>query len=345
MMMRGPKWSIESPRRVSCASLLFNTGVYMAFDSASRMLTSSPPLAQWWTHARPMVLMCMIGVSAFAGEWPNDWYVPLMAACAAVIPSSGAPVAGGVVFMPVLHAHGTSPRDAVAFSALTQLVGCGVLTPLNWLAIDPDVFDVPAIRASLIPASSGAIASLSVLRMRGCHADQIVALSFSLFCGALAAYCTWLLRRAVPTGRSPAPEMARRLPYPLFALACAAGGLLTGYIGVAIEKVIFVLLTLEGTCVRRATLTSITVVGWVSAVAVAVHALSPSEPTDPGYIGVLPVRLWLVALPGVMAGSMLGPYAHRILGTTPILLLFTIYLTFEFAHGVATSHLWFGSCE
>ena len=63
-----------------------------------------------------------------------------MATVAATIPASGAPVAGGILFLPVLQSYGVCPRDAVAFSSITQFFGCGIFAPLNWLAIDPNVF-------------------------------------------------------------------------------------------------------------------------------------------------------------------------------------------------------------
>ena len=308
------------------------------------LMVLASPGARCWTKVRPAVLACMAGVAACVGRWPDEWYVPLMAATAASIPSSGAPVAGGIVFVPVLRAHGMAPRDAVAFSALTQLVGCGVLTPLNWLAFDPDVLDHATLRASLPPASAGMLASLTVMRARGCHADHAISLAFSSFCGVLAVYCAWLLCRA-PSASAPPAHPATRVPYPVFVLACVLGGLLTGYIGVAIEKVLFVLMTMEGACVRRATLTSITAVGWASALAVAAHALAPSDPADPGYIGALPVRVWIVALPGVMFGSILGPHVHRLLGSATILTLFAVYLAFDFVHGVVTMGAWYQSCQ
>ena len=62
------------------------------------------------------------------------WYAPLMGAAAASLPSGGAPVAGGVVFFPLLRAAGVAPRSRVAFAACTQALGVGAFTPLNWLA-------------------------------------------------------------------------------------------------------------------------------------------------------------------------------------------------------------------
>ena len=83
----------------------------------------------------------------------------------------------------------------------------------------------------------------------------------------------------------------------------------------------------------------------MSAVAVATHALSSPDPHNPSYIGVPPWRLWLVALPGVMIGSMFGTHVHRCLGTTTVLSLFTTYLVVEFLLGVHSSMAWRGALE
>ena len=58
-------------------------------------------------------------------------------------------------------------------------------------------------------------------------------------------------------------------------ICCVLGGILTGYIGVAIEKVLFMLITLNPAVdIRAATVTSITVVGWLAAFAFLMHAMS-----------------------------------------------------------------------
>ena len=57
------------------------------------------------------------------------------------------------------------------------------------------------------------------------------------------------------------------------------------------------------------------------------------------------MRLWLVALPGVMIGSMLGPHVHRWLGATTVLSLFAAYLVAEFLLGIYSSMTWRGALE
>ena len=92
------------------------------------------------------------------------WYVPLMGIVAAAIPAAGAPVAGGIVFFPILTLNHICPQEAVAFAAATQLVGVGVFTPLNWLATDPTVFDgfYDILNLALVPGIVGITVALIV---------------------------------------------------------------------------------------------------------------------------------------------------------------------------------------
>mmetsp|Transcript_10475 Transcript_10475/g.30834 ORF Transcript_10475/g.30834 Transcript_10475/m.30834 type:complete len:105 (-) Transcript_10475:350-664(-) len=95
------------------------------------------------------------------------------------------------------------------------------------------------------------------------------------------------------------------------------GGLLTGYIGISVEKVLFVLLA-SGALgrrehVRSAAITSVTFVGWLSGVSLAVRAsrAGTASPDARDYVGEVPWRLVATALPGVVLGTMLGPRVNR----------------------------------
>ena len=107
--------------------------------------------------------------------------------------------------------------------------------------------------------------------------------------------------------------------------------MLTGYIGISAEKVLFVLLTLSDAAptAMHATVTSITLVGWLSALSLVAHARAPTSPTDPDYIGAVPYGLCLLALPGVLAGSALGPAVHRRVGARGVLSAFAASLVYE----------------
>ena len=100
------------------------------------------------------------------------WYAPLMGIAACALPSAGVPVAGGIVFLPVLTLGGVCPRDAVAFSAATQMLGVGVFAPLNWLVVDPSVFIPAALWLAIVPSVVGVVIALTALRVGGCHGDQ-----------------------------------------------------------------------------------------------------------------------------------------------------------------------------
>jgi len=261
------------------------------------------------------------------------WYVPLMATVAATIPASGAPVAGGILFLPVLQSYGVCPRDAVAFSSITQFFGCGIFAPLNWLAIDPNVFLQEALHVSLIPSVLGSFISLTWYKLHGCHGEHYVVAIFACFCGLLSIY----VAHSLLCGRMPKPrttdekvvQIGRREAC-LWFLPCLSGGLLTGYIGISIEKVLYVLIMMScDVPVRVATVTSITLVGWVSGFTFVLHALSPCDPLAPQYIGAVPYDLWLVALPGILLGSIIGPQLNALLGPNLILAAFAIALAYE----------------
>ena len=116
----------------------------------------------------------------------------------------------------------------------------------------------------------------------------------------------------------------------LWFIPCVLGGALTGWIGVSSEKVLFVLLSRYATIhLRTATITSITLVGWLSGVALTIHALSPRDPTAPRYIGAIPIGLWIVGLPGILVGSILGPQLNKLVGSRNILLAFALMLLCE----------------
>ena len=120
----------------------------------------------------------------------DAWFAPLMGIVACAIPASGAPVAGGVIFLPILESYGLCPRDAVAFTAATQMAGVGIFAPMNWLLKDPNVFIPSAICISTLPSTMGLVAAITYYKVNGFHADHVVVLTFTLFCAFLVAYIT-----------------------------------------------------------------------------------------------------------------------------------------------------------
>jgi hypothetical protein len=84
--------------------------------------------AYFWLMAKCCImsfLLISIFLNVSADTRAAAWYAPIMGVVACALPTSGMPVAGGIVFLPVLtHIAGLSARQAVAFAAATQCVPC-----------------------------------------------------------------------------------------------------------------------------------------------------------------------------------------------------------------------------
>jgi len=135
------------------------------------------------------------------------WYAPVMGAVAALLPASGAPIAGGIIFFPILTSLGVCSADAVAFSAATQFLGCGVFAPLNWLVQDPSVFNADIFKLALPPGALGLALGLYLCTL-GAKSMYIVwtFIFFSLF--VLAYTLQGLLGHRLITKDTPAPADA-----------------------------------------------------------------------------------------------------------------------------------------
>ena len=192
----------------------------------------------------------------------------MMGIIAASIPASGIPVAGGIVFVPLLTVAGVCPRDAIVFTAATQTLGVGVFAPLNWFVAKPQVFDADVLWLA-VPFSL--LGDYVALRFVPVSNDRTVILAFASFCVFMAFYTAHGLytnhfvsvtrtrsgnniaetvsspgtpnsgQGAKPTnldqfkgGREPAA--AKRIDRLMITLLSFFGGMLTAYIGVGIEK-------------------------------------------------------------------------------------------------------------
>ena len=333
-----------------CTANSSNALVKLLGPPPGKRFLDLPSFLQWWLVGR--IILWFLLIAAPFILYRNNlyilrdaWFAPFMGMVACAIPACGAPVAGGVIFLPLLEYYGLCPRDAVAFTSATQMMGVGIFAPMNWLLTGHSVFIPSAIRVSILPSTVGLIAAVTYYKNNGFHADHFVILIFTLFCTFLVAYVTNGLatsRMKFDTGSNKLElkwNLCRLsegvLPW---IICCFLGGILTAYIGVGIEKVVFTLLTLNPLVdIRAATVTSITIVGWLSALAFLFHALSPCDPTAPQYIGAVPYHIWLLGLPGILMGSILGPALNAAVGPRNIMLLFLVMLVVEILRN--TKHL------
>jgi len=127
---------------------------------------------------------------------------------------------------------------------------------------------------------------------------------------------------------------------------CVVGGLLVGFIGIGIEKVTFTIATWQGNVhVQHASVTSITLTGWLSGIAMIVHFVSPQCPAEPGYGGVLPIAMWVAVLPGILVGSIVGPWIAKTVGAKTVMWAFCFFLAANiFEDVLVVSGVLHGTC-
>jgi len=356
----------------------------MIESSTTSCVQRAQTLAHVWLPAR-LVLLGVFIILPFAfydiEAIKSAWYAPIMGVVAASIPASGIPVAGGIVFVPLLTVAGVCPRDAIIFTAATQTLGVGVFAPLNWLLTKPEVFDCEALKLAVPAALLGDFVALALVPASN---DQVVVVAFATFCVFMALYTarglytnlfvsvkrtqsganlveepvskpvsgvgTPVRLDSPPKGQEPAsPSMkvvatkasnSRAIDRVIFVISSFVGGMLTAYIGVGVEKVLFLWMTCgprkrlikARTDVQSAGLTSIAVVGWVSAFSVMFSLSTPCGSTlANGFtkMGELPTPIWMCGLPGIMIGSMVGPKLAAAVGPQKILILFCVMLFAE----------------
>lgn len=115
----------------------------------------------------------------------HSWFAPLMGIVACAIPSGGAPVAGGVVFLPVLSMVGLEPHDAVGFAVTTQMFGTGIFAPLGWMARDPTVLMFNFLKVTIPYALAGLLTGLLLIPLG--KSDEVM-WTFTVFISFLAWY-------------------------------------------------------------------------------------------------------------------------------------------------------------
>jgi uncharacterized membrane protein YfcA len=325
----------------------------------------------WSWFAAKAILLVILVILPFIFYTPAEigslWYTPIMGIVAASLPSGGAPIAGGIVFLPVLTLNGIHASQAVAFSAATQMIGCGVLAPMNWWVAKPGIFIYKVIPVALIFGMMGTFVALlcvplsartppidvifqdlfssmsklqstdAIHMLRGAvnatvtdvpeeqmtGGDEGVDLCFAVFCVILSIY---VIHGLVHDHLVEQNEEYKYTKNSVVAYAAASfvGGLITGWIGIGIEKVLFVMLTSYDKCnINRACITSISIVGWISTFAFVIHMWLLKD---------VPVMFWVCGLSGVHIGAMIGPTINKWIGSRNVMIVFVIFLIVDAAY-------------
>lgn len=117
------------------------------------------------------------------------------------------------------------------------------------------------------------------------------------------------------------------------ALSGVAGGILLGWISVGIDITIFLILSaLYKVDSRKATVTSILVIGWTSFFPLLYHIIDKkvrlrSLPIHT--VKDVPYDLWIMVIGGSLIGARIGPLLNKLLGKKVMLIAFVILLAVE----------------
>lgn len=284
------------------------------------------PFARPWLLTRAVLMILLMGLPWLV--YPPSvlrevWFAPFMTTVAVLLPASGVPIAGGIVFFPVLSLAGFHPDSAVAFAAATQAVGVGVFTPLTWYVQEPNVF----LRVAFPPAVLGSSISCALaVYVWPSQSEWVTVAVFTAF----AAFCAVFVFHGLFCGElsSSRKEVPRtRASFTWCFLAGVVGGFLVGYIGIGVEKTLFIVLSgVYQADPKRSGITSVTVVGLVSFFNAAYHFFVTRD---------VPIPAWLFGLQGLLVGSFLGPASHRILGRRFVLFLFGTLLLVDVGNNCA----------
>lgn len=292
-----------------------------------------------WYNGRPylLIVLCILPYYQYWHQLhvlKEAWFAPIMTLVACAIPASGAPVAGGVIFLPVLTMAGVCARDAVAFTAVAQVFGVGIFAPLNWMIRDPNLLNWRALQIATIPSVLGMFIALMVMPIHGLHGDHAIQLIFASFCVILFSYTLHgLVKQTIAFDKRPRDVKFACHQLVYYNLIIFLASWLTGYIGVTVDKIMFMLLTWShGVNARDATITGTTLVGWLSAWAGILHMISPCDQDDPLYIGAVPYHVFLLGLPGLLLGSLMGPVMNTAIGTRNVMKIFLTIILFDLVH-------------
>ena len=278
-------------------------------------------IAQYWIKHR-LHLLCFLTVLPFIlyplETLKKTWITSFLGLLACCLPSGGAPIAGGIIFLPSLQLIGLSSKQAVAFCTATQSFGCGVFAPLNWLDKDQGILIKNTIPLCLLFGSFGLI-----FAFQNPLAEHQVGLLFACFCLFLASTVVYGLFHDLTTQNEPVKfrkitTLKGIQDYSLYIIGSLIGGMIAGWIGIGIEKIYFLLATSYHKAeLRRATISAIALIGWLSSISCLVHFFILKD---------VPISYWVSSLPGVLLGSIVGPIINKYLGSFNVMIIFCIFL-------------------
>lgn len=131
-------------------------------DELQPSLWSIPSIAH-------VILLVVLGVlSAWMvhpGTWKRFWWLPSVGFVGCVLPSAGVPMAGQLIYFPMLSFAGFNPQECVAFGVAVQAVSVGIFVPMSWLVRDRSVFILTVFLYALPSGIVGLFIGLYVFKL------------------------------------------------------------------------------------------------------------------------------------------------------------------------------------
>eukprot|EP01125_Pyxidicula_operculata_P020759 TRINITY_DN7761_c0_g1_i1.p1 TRINITY_DN7761_c0_g1~~TRINITY_DN7761_c0_g1_i1.p1 ORF type:complete len:386 (+),score=42.77 TRINITY_DN7761_c0_g1_i1:311-1468(+) len=245
------------------------------------------------------------------------WYMPVLGIFGATI-AMATPAGGGVFYFPALTALKYSPASAIAFNYAAQTTGMGLFGTFNWLRKSRSNVILWLNAWVIFWGWLGTLISVFGVPISD---DLVLRIIFAVFSLLLAIYVIVGLKRG--TLKSQQGEVDPRSVKHLLGLAFAGllGGVLMGWISVGIDITIFFALTAFWSVdSRRATVTSIIVIGWTSLLPLLIHIFRDND---------VPYILWVMVLGGSILGAKIGPLINKLLGKNVMLVAFILLLFAE----------------
>jgi len=262
------------------------------------------------------IWLCLVFLVVPSDARRELWYMPLLGIMGATV-SMATPAGGGVFYFPALTLLNVSAAEAIAFNYATQTLSMGVFGTLNWIRKSRSSVVFWLCAWVVVWGWVGCGLSLFVFPVT---ADIVLRILFAVFSLLLMIYVIWGLKGGALKKQTGEIHMTLNSLVGL-ALSGIAGGILLGWISVGIDITIFLILSaLYKVDSRKATVTSILVIGWTSFFPLLYHIIDRKD---------VPYNLWIMVIGGSLLGARIGPLLNKLLGKKVMLVAFVILLAVE----------------
>ena len=257
-------------------------------------------------------------------------YVPVLGVFAACL-ANAVPIGGGVVYVPALYLLGLDVQLGAAFSIATMPIGNGIFGFLRWLIKDKSLIVWKSFLYTVVPSSIGSFIAILLLPEMN---DVFIKRLFAVFCSLLCIFVYLSIYRdgldkvisiapesesaPLAVGSEPSESIVGSYPYEKLAIVSFLAGLiLVPNIAIGPGMITYLMLILMKFPPKAAMVTGVITGGWVCILPFLLHLVVLRD---------VPLRLWIMVIPGVYFGAMIAPFVHEYLGQNHINKAFAVFL-------------------